>query len=267
VLRYYQGMILQHSRAFTRTIVSAVLMAALVARAPATSIVVIRGVIGSKWVVLIAADSKSQYIRGQGPATTCKIEPLKRGFLILTGYRTDFKSFSIPVTVRKEFDAKGSFSEHVNRTTDAVRRAATVQLRKLRSGEPDAFKQILTKQHGNVVAIALVDGDALAVRGFRFDEPARSVVAYLAEDCPGKDCPKGNILRPLGKTAAIQKYLSEHHLGVITDPKQLAELARTLIELEVKDAPEDVGPPVEILQLDASGPRWISNDLGCPVQK
>lgn len=41
-----------------------------------------------------------------------------------------------------------------------------------------------------------------------------------------------------------------------------AEIQR-LIQLEIDDDPERVGPPIRILQIDADGPRWTLNGEGC----
>ena len=41
------------------------------------------------------------------------------------------------------------------------------------------------------------------------------------------------------------------------------ERARELVELEIARIPEWVGPPVDIVQLDADGPRWIRRKPPC----
>jgi hypothetical protein len=59
-----------------------------------TAIVVARVVIDGKWFLIIAADSKSNYVDGQGPANICKIDPMKRGLLLLAGYRQEVQHYN-----------------------------------------------------------------------------------------------------------------------------------------------------------------------------
>jgi hypothetical protein len=60
------------------------------------------------------------------------------------------------------------------------------------------------------------------------------------------------------------KYLADHPITNITAPQQLVDVARHVIEAAEKDRPQDVGPPIEILQIDSSGRTWVSNPLACP---
>jgi hypothetical protein len=42
------------------------------------------------------------------------------------------------------------------------------------------------------------------------------------------------------------------------------EAIRYLIGLEIEENPQEVGGPVDILQIDRHGPKWIQKKEGCP---
>jgi hypothetical protein len=223
-------------------------------------------VIDGKWFLIIAADSKSSYIdvSGSAPATVCKIEPTKRGLLLLAGYRQEFQHYSVPTVVEREFDSKGTFSERVRRVTVAMRKALSRQMLRLKAQDPKGYADVMSQGNGGAVTVAVVEKDSIAIRGVKFDSATKMARVILRKDCPGKDCPNGNFLYLLGQVGAMEKYLADHPIPNIRAPHQLVDIARSVIEAAVSARPKDVGPPIEILQIDASGRSWISNTLPCP---
>jgi hypothetical protein len=231
----------------------------------ATAIVVVHG----KGYVIVAADSKAIYIDGHGPATDCKIETLNHGLFAVAGYRTDFKRYSIPDVVKKTFDRKGTFSERVTSTVLALRIAIRDHMNDLKKDDQQFYEHLVNDGGGKVVEVALVDENSIAIRFIGFDKVSHHTKILLSHDCPGKACPKGGVVEVLGQKAAMMKYLKGRNLS--DDPQQMATLARTLINVAIEDrkqSPEnDVGPPIEELMIDTSGhPKWISNDLNCPLE-
>ena len=47
----------------------------------------------------------------------------------------------------------------------------------------------------------------------------------------------------------------------------LVQMVGLFIQLEIDDVPEKVGPPITILKIDDTGPRWIQNGESCNIGK
>jgi hypothetical protein len=240
-----------------------VLMLFLAPNTHATAVVVARVVIDGRWYLIIAADSKAQYIDGQGSPTVCKIQPTKVGLFAVSGYVREFGHYDVFVTVEQEFSTKGNFAEHVQRTSLALRKALSQQMHRLKTEQPKNYPEILKKLHGGAVSVLMVENDAFAFRVVKFDPAINAAKVTQAQDCPGKACVNGNTLLPFGQSSPMVKYLTAHPISNITSSKQLVEIARSTIQAAVDGKPADVGPPIEILQIDSTGRSWISNELGC----
>jgi hypothetical protein len=75
-------------------------------------------------------------------------------------------------------------------------------------------------------------------------------------------CPNGTFMSRIGEVSEIDKFMSTH--------KSLSLDERTLMDLmnrQTITTPKEVGLPIEVLALQASGPSWHSNELGCPLRR
>jgi len=64
----------------------------------------------------------------------------------------------------------------------------------------------------------------------------------------------------LGKKRAIEQYLNQ----TSSDQKRRpTELVRELVELEIADEPEIVGPPIDLLQISKTGAIWNQRKPDC----
>ena len=63
---------------------------------------------------------------------------------------------------------------------------------------------------------------------------------------------------------AIDAYLPTHQGSILRDP---AAGVRTLIQLEVDEDKDHVGPPINILRLNKQGAKWLNNEENCPKKK
>lgn len=68
------------------------------------------------------------------------------------------------------------------------------------------------------------------------------------------------MLMILGKKRAIEQYLNQ----TSSDQKRRpTELVRELVELEIADEPEIVGPPIDLLQISKTGAIWNQRKPDC----
>jgi hypothetical protein len=81
--------------------------------------------------------------------------------------------------------------------------------------------------------------------------------------CPGADCPNGTYVLHLGAGEAIEQYIA-----ALRPPfsSSAPDLARNLVKVEIDAHAPGVGGPIDLLRLSASGPEWIQQKPGCPIE-
>jgi hypothetical protein len=229
-------------------------------RAPATTILAIR----NSDIVVIVADSKASYKVESASPTTCKIIPLRGAFAALGGLVHDNgRKYDTRVLVTAAFEAPGTFSEHITRAQNKVRKAAQIELRRLKAEDLPTFK-FTVKHHGNFADLVFATFEnnipRLSARRFHFDERTATVTMGKSINCPGKDCPAGTLIVKVGEVSAIERLLSQPANRHLDD-----EVLLRLFQEQINASPDNVGAPIEILRIDSSGPKWMANDLGCPL--
>jgi hypothetical protein len=84
-------------------------------------------------------------------------------------------------------------------------------------------------------------------------------------NCPGDDCPLGEIAIYLGAHDAIDRFRGENPDSYAVG---LVKAVRQLVQLEIDDRPDSVGPPIDVLRITKDGPEWIEHKKECPnIQK
>lgn len=129
--------------------------------------------------------------------------------------------------------------------------------------DPDGFAAIYKPGGDTLTLIAgqMVDGEPyMSGRGFKY-VAKDSTIAITRLNCPG-DCVDGlvDVFLAGRSDVARQTWIYDRRTA-----RDLVTESRKLVEVEIKAAPEDVGPPITILKVDKNGASWISNDVGCPT--
>jgi hypothetical protein len=132
----------------------------------------------------------------------------------------------------------------------------------LKATDPRRFQRELEGQSAvDTLFVGFEDGyPAFLLRSFIVrDGASHSITVRIRrEDC-ARDCSEVAYVA-LGQHEAIDKALAENpeywKIG-------FAEAIRKLINLEISAEPNFVGPPISILTIDKSGPRWIEQGA-CP---
>jgi hypothetical protein len=226
----------------------------------ATTILVVR----TPDQVLIVADSKPTFRGVPGPRAVCKITPVQSGFLAIAGLEHDTgRHFDSRAIATKAFESSGGFLFRVAEAELLERKAVELEMGQLKVEDPDAYRFSI-KNGGNILDLALASLDGkilrLAIRQFHFNE-ATGGVEIVAFDCPG-NCQGGSYFgyfEPVG--GEVEKFLK-----VNSTPALGVDVLRDLVLRQISATPDEVGPPVEILTLGFSGPRWIANDLECSLR-
>lgn len=225
----------------------------------ATSIVAVR----TPRSLVIAADSKATYRGAPGPPTVCKIYRTGRLYFAISGLDYDKGRNFVPAQiVAARFAEVGTFAHAIARVETAVHAALLDELTAMKASDPQTFR--FTVKDRDVTSILFAEFRAgvprMAAREFQYaDSPAPHLTVNRIT-CPG-DCPRGNQYFFLGEQAEATRFVRDHRRESL-DPRTIAE---SLVKLEAKSHPDDVGPPIVLLRVDRRGPQWLSNNSDCPI--
>lgn len=214
---------------------------------------------------IIAADSKARYRGTPGPETVCKIYQTGRLYFAIAGLEHDAQRGFYPKNIiAANCTGSGSFGDIVDRIERAISSALLTELNRLKSEDPESY-QFTLKEGGDALSILLAqiqDGAPyVAGRGFQYVQVPTPQISVGRITCPG-DCPNGVELFFLGKQVEAKQFVNDHPEG-----SKPIVLAKKLVEVETQSWPEDVGPPIVVLQVNSNGPVWVANDSGwCPVK-
>jgi len=236
---------------------------ALCSSAPAnTSIIVVR----TPSVVYLGADSK-MIMEGQ-PLTdrkVCKIYRADELFFAVAGFAGDrSRGFNVPEIVARAVMNGSTNREMVKQSEEAIVEQLTVELVRLQEEDSAAYQRVVKTEDGMILALAFAgyeEGATFVIIsqfGARDDHPPS--VSVKRDSCPG-NCPFGVKTFFLGSYKAIARYISGKTGEGEMEP---IEAIRYLIGLEIKNNPQKVDGPVDILRIDKQGPKWIQKKEECP---
>ncbi len=234
--------------------------------ANATTIVVAR----SANEIVIGADSKVTDTYGNELGSqVCKIQQVGNLFVAFEGLLRDKATgFSVPdITVRAlQLKPDASAAEKVQILTGFLTSELFAELPRVRANSADEFHTKLEGQTFLRVVVAGFEGNrpVVFVRQFRTTFIARGIgVTVIPDDCLA-DCKGDVVTRFLGETEAIEG-LPEDTPGFWQEGLTVG--VRRLIETEIQARSEYVGPPIDMLRIDANGAKWIQKKPGCPELK
>lgn len=223
--------------------------------AKATTIVVVR----SAFNVYIGADS----LRREGDARSeiCKIQRDGDTVVAIAGFMAAQGS---PISIETAFGEasrlwSGSVEQRADALTAVISRRLTGLSRYLREGSASAkayFEQRLRDQEAIQFVVTRYEDrlQRVAIRmlvpSLRGDEV---VVTQRALDFEG--------FAVLGSSTATRQMSTGQQQVLSMLPG--VDIARRLLEAEIRATPEAVGPPINIVEAGAAGIRWIERDAVC----
>jgi hypothetical protein len=210
--------------------------------------------------IVLASDSKENFVDNTS-GTECKILGYGSSFFALSGIPYDRqRGYEVATIVRKGFSQGGSFRQRVAITKELLRRALLRELRLLKRENPRVFAWAIGNgQDPLQLALAQVENGVplLAILEFKVHAPSKSL-RVIMHACPG-DCGEDSHAYYLGEHGAIDALLKKRSSIDIQDLPML-------MQLEMNDRPNDVGGPVNILEITTAGPRWASGGDSCHLQ-
>ena len=220
---------------------------------------------------VIAADSKVMYREpeSRGPATLCKIYQSGPLYFALAGMAFDRnRGFFPEKIVADNFSATDSLVSNMGRIERAISDSLKIEMKRLKTEDRSAFAY---NHRPGVDMLSIIAGEMvvgvphMSGRGFMYADQTTSITITRVPDCPGEDCPNGIRFFFAGRSDVAMKTLNEFQDDRGTVRHFPVTDVRKLVEAEIQASPEDVGPPITIVQVDKNGATWISNDSGCPI--
>lgn len=244
-----------------RCFLLALICAVPVAQSTGTSAIVLR----SRARIVLAADSRVVYSANQG-ATECKLFEIRNVYATVSGLAHYGSSFRATDAIRDGFAMSGSFPDHITATTFSLQRRIGKLLASLQRNNPGAYRLMLARSSDPADFVQLAVAQAvngqpmLGIIELRHisGEPSFTVRTTI---CPG-DCGRNAGIFYLGYWERIKPYVADSG-----QPRTIASAASIdrLIRMEIGAHPAEVGTPINILELNGSGARWLQNGGNCTL--
>jgi hypothetical protein len=238
-----------------RCLCAAVLIALLSTASSATTIIIIR----TRNLIVIASDSKAQYQGDQGNPQVCKVARQNETYFLIAGLAHDtLHGFLANRTVASAIARGGTFEQQADTVEADLAKELEREMGVLRADDPEGFKFAVKGDVPSSIALVSVEGGVpkVAVLSFVLDK-STGKMRVMRDSCPGT-CKGEDFLLQLGRALPAEEVLK-----VTGSPTRVA---RTLVEMQIGRDPQNVGPPIEILELRASGPEWVQDDLNCAAE-
>ena len=237
----------------------ALALALLPATTQATTIVILRTATG----LIIAADSRTTHRLGGrvvDERLTCKIRVI--GDVVIAaagrtaiGENADALVLDVEAAARRTLARRGTLAQRIEQFDRALH-AQLSRVAPLLTAE-DAERPFL-----EVVLAGLGDaGPAYYLRRFAVTGRGDRRRAARQEDTSCDACQSPIAVLGFGDTirTALARLTPDRRQPERGSPQR----ARALVELEIASVPEWVGPPVDLMEVNADGPRWIERKSTC----
>jgi len=229
-----------------------------------TTVVIVR----SPEEIVIAADSKrSDPADPTRHREECKIIRLQSFVYVTTGLvEEENTGLNVPLLAIEVSKTNQKLSRKVEELEQRVSDDLLKTHGEIRLNNPRLYERVSESISGTNIIIAGLESGVprLFERMFNivWTRNTDVEVRIWKRDCPnGINCDREEGFSAYGQTDAIRLFLANKatfwEAGFV-------EGARKLVELEIADKPEQVGPPIDIVRIDKRGSHWIQRKAQCP---
>ena len=223
----------------------------------ATTIIGVRG----SNRVFITTDGKPQYKGKPGDPQVCKIFRKEHTYFAIAGLDHDaLRGVFFQKIVADVIQDDDPFPLKLQKIEDAVKPVILKEMITLQTEDPETYKWVLHGDTKEAFAILVADYNGglphLAARGFNFIEGNQPSIQILKCDYYNESgiCYMGPSKSWIQDFAEIQKQTPD-----------ALDASRGMVEKDMKDAPNDVGPPIVTVLLDNTGEHVFPPSLICPI--
>ena len=218
----------------------------------------------SRYRVVLAADSRAVY-QANRIGTECKLFQVGSVYATVSGLAHYGNSYRSTDAIRDGFSRPGNFAAHISATGYYLQRRVRQLMYSLQRNNPREYAYLMQRDSGTA------DFVELAVAQNVSGQPMLGIVALQRAGnsafvvhtaiCPG-NCRQGDGIFYLGYWERIRPYVANS--GQPRSVGSAASIDR-LIRLEMNAHPAEVGEPINILELDSWGARWLQNGGNCAL--
>ena len=239
---------------------------ALVCLAPATlSRATTAIALRSRYRIVLAADSLARY-GTNGRATECKLFQIRDVYATVSGLAHYGRSYRAIDAIGDGFGRLGTFEDHVSATAYSLQRRSEQLLAHVEQTNPAEYRAMILKasRPTDFVQLAMaqnVNGKPmLGIVQLRW-EVSQNRFRAVTSICPG-NCGRDTGIFYLGYWERIKPYVAD-----AGQPRSIGSAASIdrLIRIEINAHPADVGAPINILEVNSSGARWLQNGGNCSL--
>jgi hypothetical protein len=223
-------------------------------------------VLRSRYRIVLAADSRVVY-RGKGSASECKLFEVRDVYATVSGLAGYGKSYRVSDTIRAGFAGDRSFENHVASTAYVLRRTLERLLTGLQASNPTEYRYLMQRSNysSDLVELAVaqtVNGQPMLGLIELRRTGAGNKLAVTTSVCPG-NCRQNTEIVYLGYWDRIKPYVAASS-GAPRNVASAASIDR-LIRMEIGAHPNEVGPPINVLEVNGYGARWLQNGGNCSL--
>jgi len=209
-----------------------------------------------------AADSKANIGLGGESSSLCKFKQVGSVFIAAAGLysnsATGFDLYSVALTACQ---GRSTIQEKADRFARQVQEPLIRALKRIQSIDPEYYRRRLPEGR-EVVQVAFFGFEVGAPRlHVRAATLRNQKLVITRKDCPGGDCVQNTMAAILGSSDGAYSYINAHPEIQDID---LAQATNKLVEAEIRNNPNEVGGPVDILRIDKTGARWVQKKPSCP---
>jgi hypothetical protein len=227
-------------RNFQRRITIAYCLLLVAARLQATSVVVVQ----ESQRLVIGADSLRR-VGGTPAATVCKIQPIGNGHYAAASGLVGGQEFDVWAMIREAAVGGGDLAAKISRL-DAILLEPLKQT--IRGSRTVAVVE--------VVFVGRENGESnMVARRYRVEGSSRGVEIDRCPRC------RNIAFLTLGQSTPIAREIERNPKFIEREP---ATVVRDAINIAMKNRPMEVGPPINILEIDQRGARWLEGGDVCP---
>jgi hypothetical protein len=227
----------------------------------ATAVVIVRTENG----FAVAADSGLSNNSGEPISLpACKIFTAGNSVVFGFGGLMASSTFSPEAKLRGLIDGT-DLDSIAKKVQDAIIPALTEEAKQLRRNAPEKFRFLL--EGNDIFRLFVIVPQRALLQGYKVGiERGGGVVVALSGtiDCVAgtPTCRTGKVMR-IGEEAEIVKYLSQHS----PQAASYADLAQSLVSLEVAASPKTVRLPIDVLEITSSGIVWKQKKPECECRR
>lgn len=209
--------------------------------------------------IIIGTDSKGSILGTSKSENCCKIFRFENTVFAIAGFKGDLETFNLPSIVLKACKIGSSVKNKADVFQDIVLDELSNLIEYSKYVSQKEYEKLKDYLICSVVFAAVEDDELkICIRKVGIDTIKGELSVLESIDCPG-NCGE----EIFTYVAGSKKRITNNELLFLKSVSDPVDVIHGLIELETIANPEQVGLPVDIIELDKKGLGWVKNKPEC----